>query len=694
MIQTWRIDTPVQTLVLASQESRLPTVVYWGQSLPLQENLAVLAAAAQRDITGGMLDGVPDLSVSPQAGDPFPGQPGMQLRDAKGKGLLPVFSLALDESADNSLCLTYKDAALGLSYVLEILAQADSDVLRLSCALQSHQPIFVDWLAAPVLPAPQQSEHMLEFSGRWCGEFQMNEVPWNSGARLRECRLGRTSHEHFPGVILPCRGATNSQGQAFGLHYGWSGGHRMLAEELPDGRRQLQFGHASQPDQALCQSVTTAPLFATFSACGLNGLGAAFQSHLRQHVLQFPDAARPRPVHYNCWEAVYFKHDLDTLKDIAQRAAALGAERFVLDDGWFKGRDDDTSSLGDWLVDRRKFPEGLTPLIDYVKSLGMSFGLWFEPEMVNPDSDLYRAHPDWALGRPEQLLGRQQMVLDLSQSAVCDYLFERISSLLSEYDIDYIKWDHNRVLPTPVAGQTEAVYGLLDALRSAHPSVEIESCASGGGRIDFGILQRTHRVWLSDSNDAIERFWMQRNAALFLPSEVTGSHVGPRLCHTSGRVMPIGFRAWVAASRHMGFEMDPRELTDDEARVLQDATDWYKANRDWLHQGHILRLDSDDAAVLGELQLARDGQRFVAFVGQITPSAQTLPRPIRLTGLAPDALYQIQLRNPDQAAAVSRGKVALKVGPLSLSGRALMELGLQLPIAFPATLWVIEGKKL
>ncbi|MEP6148429.1 MAG: alpha-galactosidase, partial [Nisaea sp.] len=597
-----------------------------------------------------MLDGVPELSLSPQARDTFPGQPGLQLREVDGKGVQPSFRLERECHDNGGLQLSFADPELRLCLEFDIQTRPRSDVLRLVSRLRSDRPVLVDWLAAPVLPAPQNSDRLIEFSGRWCGEFQMNEVPWQTGARLRECRLGRTSHEHFPGLILPCRYAGNAEGQVYGLHYGWSGGHRMIAEELPDGRRQLQWGNATSSDQAPVTVHETAPLYATFSASGLNGIGRAFQSHLRQQILKWPDDIRPRPVHYNCWEAVYFKHDLATLRDIATRAAALGAERFVLDDGWFKGRDDDTTSLGDWVVDRRKFPDGLTPLIDHVRSEGMTFGLWFEPEMVNPDSDLYRAHPDWALGHADQLLGRQQMVLNLAKPAVRDYLFERISTLLDEYDIDYIKWDHNRVLPVPDVYQAEGLYQLLDALREAHPGVEIESCASGGGRIDFGILERTHRVWLSDSNDGIERLWMQRNAALFLPSEVTGSHVGPRTCHTSGRELPMAFRAWVAASRHMGFEMDPRELIDDEAAILQQATAWYKANRDWLHRGHILRLDSDDPAVIGELQLADDGHRFVAFVGQVEPSSQVLPRPIRLTGLKPEGRYRVRLRNPEQAA--------------------------------------------
>ena len=185
-------------------------------------------------------------------------------------------------------------------------------------------------------------------------------------------------------------------------------------------------------------------------------------------------------MHYNCWEAIYFNHSLADLSAIATRAADLGAERFVLDDGWFGRRDDDTTSLGDWVMDRRKWPEGLAPLIAHVKSLGMSFGLWFEPEMVNPNSDLYRAHPDWRLGPADQVTGRNQMVLDMARPEVRSYLFNAISAILAEYDIDYIKWDHNRLLPVVDAGQALGSYALLDALRAAHPNVEIESCASGG----------------------------------------------------------------------------------------------------------------------------------------------------------------------------------------------------------------------
>jgi alpha-galactosidase len=286
------------------------------------------------------------------------------------------------------------------------------------------------------------------------------------------------------------------------------------------------------------------------------------------------------------------------------------------------------------------------------------------------------------------------MVLNLALPDVRESLFRQVSAVLSEYPIDYVKWDHNRLLPVVDAAQTRGIYDLIDRLRAAHPTVEIESCASGGGRIDAGILARTHRVWLSDSNDALERLRIQHDAALFLPSAVTGSHVGPRHCHTSGRVLPMAFRAWVAAQRHMGFEMDLRELTEDEALTLGRVTAWYKRNRDWTMAGTILRLDSDDPAVTAELQLAAEGDRFVVFAAQAETSRQILPRPLRLTGLEPEARYQVALLNPEDAPRQSRGPTALKTTPLTLTGQMLMTRGILLPVAWPATMWVVEGRKL
>ncbi len=693
MIQCWRLDDSRQTLVLGATRERLAEVVYWGARLPDTQDLTTLYEAHTLDVTGGMLDANPEISICPEATRTFPGQPGLIMRDTDGTPYLPKFCLAGVEQGENRLALTYTDQADVVTYVASYAIDPDTHLIEAEAQLNAVRPVHLHWLAAPVFPGPQLSDEMIDVAGRWCGEFQFNTTPWSPGIRYRENRTGRTGHEHFPGLIVPVRGATNARGEAYAFHYGWSGGHRMVAEELPDGRRQIQFGHAARVESAPRTEFRTGKLYAVYSDDGLNGCAVAFQRHLRDRIVQFPDPARPRPVHYNCWEAVYFRHDVDELKDIATRAADLGAERFVLDDGWFGNRDDDTAALADWEVDDRKYPDGLDPLIEHIHGLGMSFGIWFEPEMINPNSNTFRANPHWALGAEDQIPGRQQRAVDMANPDVRDYLFDRISAILSAHAIEYIKWDHNRVLPMPDAEQTRGTYALLDRLRKAHPDVEIESCASGGGRIDFGILGRTHRVWLSDSNDALERLKIQHNASVFLPMAVTGSHVGPRVCHTSGRVLDIRFRAWVAAQRHMGFEMDPRELTDDEAHVLRDVTGWWKANRDWLLRADILRLDSPDPSVIAEQHLAEDGSKFVVFAGKADTSAQIAPRPLRLTRVSPDVMYDIQLKNREDVGHLSRGAPALKYGSVRVSGAYLMSHGLTLPWSFPQTMWVIEGKR-
>ena len=286
------------------------------------------------------------------------------------------------------------------------------------------------------------------------------------------------------------------------------------------------------------------------------------------------------------------------------------------------------------------------------------------------------------------------MLLDMALDEVQSHLYDCISALLESYDIGYLKWDHNRILPLVNVTQTQGIYALLARLRAAFPHVEIESCASGGGRIDFGILQHCQRVWLSDSHDALEHSQIQHGAALILTSLVTGSHVGPRLCHTSGRVFDMRYRAWVAAQRHMGFEMEPRELEAQEAQVLSEVTQWYKDNRGWLATADILRLDSSDPSVLAEMQLASDASRFVVFFNQLHSAQQILPRPLRLTGLDPKARYVLHLRNRDEVSKLSRGAPLLKSQDLQASGAWLMTHGLHLPYAMPGSIWVVEGQKL
>ncbi|MDP6166137.1 MAG: alpha-galactosidase [Gammaproteobacteria bacterium] len=693
MIQTWRLDHGQQSMVLAASEQGMATVIYWGKHLPVDTCLATLAAAQQRDVTGGMIDVLEPVSLCPVEGNAYAGQPALLATNEQGQALMPRFVLASVEHDQASLMLTYTDQQLGLRYVAHIRACATLDVWRLSACLDAQQPIQLHWLAAPVLPAADYMSRIQEYGGRWVGEFQQHESTWGPSALVRENRTGRSGHEHFPALLVSTDKTSHVEGEVYAWHYGWSGGHKMIAEQLPDGRRQVQFGHVCGSQRGLQQHFQTADLYVAYSAQGINGISVAMQKLVRNELLPSDFASQPRPVHYNCWEAIYFDHSLEKLCALAKQASALGAERFVLDDGWFGKRNDDTSSLGDWYVDTEKYADGLQPLIDEVQAQGMSFGLWFEPEMVNENSQLFGAHPDWVLGYAEQTRGRQQLILNMALPEVQTYLYDRISDLLSTYDITYIKWDHNRVLPHADAAQTMALYALLSRLRKAFAHVEIESCASGGGRIDFGILQHTQRVWLSDSNDALERLRIQNQSATFLPLLVAGSHVGPRHCHTSGRVHSMAFRAWVAAQRHMGMEMDPSELTDEESQQLKTVISWWKSNRMWLQKADILRLDTADQAILAEQQLAADGAQFVVFVGLVDTSQQIVPRPLRLTALDAHSNYQINLLNKYELVGNSRGITALKQQSLILSGAYLMSYGITLPWQFPNAMWVVEGTK-
>ena len=692
MMKQWRLDTRNQSLVLSSLNNRLPCIIYWGECLPRDENLDEVYEASKKDWGDNLLDQIPELSILPEQSANFSGQLGCKMRDVNGHLLSSSFVFFADEVSNNSLTLVFKDKDLGITYTAGIDALYEDDVYALNAKINSNNPIIMEWLSAPVIEAPQTSNEMLDFGGHWGSEFRSQTTPWVTGVHLRESRVGTTSHAHFPGLMIPTAGSSENLGSCYGFHYGWSGGHRMIAEQLQDGRKQIQFGNTENSELNPLTSFETAKLYISHSGAGLGGVGRIFRDFVSNSIVDLPIGSI-RPVHYNCWEAVYFDHNIEELKEIATLAADIGAERFVLDDGWFKVRNSATSSLGDWYVDEHKYPDGMHPLVKHIHSNGMTFGLWFEPEMVSPDSDLFRSHPEWILGDISQTLGRAQYVLDISINEVQEYLFERIDSILNEYPIEYIKWDHNRVLPYPDASQTRALYSLLDRIRESHSGLEIETCSSGGGRIDYGILEHTQRVWLSDSNDALERLRIQHEALLWLPIHVTGSHVGPKVCHTSGRELPMSFRAWVSAQRHMGFEMDPKELSTEDKVILKSVTQWWKKNREWMMSANILRLPCIDKTVIAEIQVNLQGDHFVVFAGQSSASELSSSVPLVLAGLDSKSMYNISVHNKKEIKSLGKSDEGLMNKNLMLSGQFLMTKGLQLPKVFPANMLVIEGDK-
>jgi alpha-galactosidase len=642
-----RLDGGGDTLVFLTGSAGAPRLIYWGPKLSAEADLAALDRLDRPAVPPGGLDDGEALSWSPQAGEGFTGHPAM-IAHRDGAAIIVQPRAAM--TGEGEVVLT--DALAGVSLTLEMRLDPETGVLaaRSRIVNEAGGRLTVDWLAAAAFPAPH--DVVTTFGGRWAREFAEETRVLGAGMILQDNRTGRTSHHAPPFMVLGEPATGEIQGECFAVHLAWSGDHRLFVERLRDGRIQLQAGELLGPGEIVLregEAYETPWLYIVRSGAGRNGLSDRLHPFVRSTILGGRLTAKPRPVHYNTWEAIYFDHDLDRLRRLADLAANVGVERFVLDDGWFMGRSDDHRALGDWIADRVKYPDGLTPLIDHVRSLGMSFGLWVEPEMANLDSDLLRAHPDWVLGDPGRVqpLGRHQYVLDLTRDEVADAIFRQLDVLLRDHAIDYLKWDMNRDLTHPVSAgrwavhrQTRAAYALIDRLRLAHPAVEIESCASGGGRADYEILKRTDRIWTSDCNDPLERQSIQRAFSIFFPPEVMGAHVGPRQSHTTARSSSMRTRLITAFAGHMGVEADLSALSPTESAELAAGIALHKANRAWMHQGRTVRLEHPDPGCIA-FAVIGDGHAYVSAV-QVDTARTALLAPLRIAGLDANALWRVE----------------------------------------------------
>ena len=488
---------------------------------------------------------------------------------------------------------------------------------------------------------------------------------------------------------------TEHSGEVWGCHIGWSGNFELVCDSVTDGRRSLQVGELLASGEVCLgpgESYEMPDVYATYAPNGLNAVSNSFHAFMRARP-QHPST--PRPVLLNIWEAVYFDHDLDALRGLADIAAQCGVERFVVDDGWFHARRNDDAGLGDWWVDTEVWPSGLSPLIEHVRGLGMQFGIWVEPEMVNPDSDLYRDHPDWTLVDPRYpaVFGRNQLVLDLGRTEVREYLFGLLDALLRDHDIAYVKWDMNRDLVAATSAgragvhrQTLGVYDLFDRLRAGHPGVEFETCASGGGRVDFGIFERTDRAWTSDSIDALDRQQIQRGFSLLFPPELMGSHIGSPIAHTTGRSHGLGFRAIAALFGSLGIEWNLLKASAEDRADVAAIVALHKELRPLLHHGTVVRVDHPDPEILVHGVVALDQSSAVFACTRLSSGSSLHAAPLRLVGLDPARTYDVSLvpiggmthRN-------ARQQPAWLTEGLQMTGLQLSSLGFSAPILSPET---------
>ena len=522
---------------------------------------------------------------------------------------------------------------------------------------------------------------MITFNGHHLMERCLDRGPLRSGIQSVGSVRGASSHQHNPFVMLCDHDAGEDSGVCYGAMLLYSGNFEAAVEcgqyessRLIMGLHPYHFCWTLAPGEAF-----TAPEAAMI--CSDNGFGQMSRQYhqaIRGHLLRDPYGGRRKPVLVNNWEATYFDFTAGKLVSIAKEAAALGIELFVMDDGWFGSRNDDNSGLGDWQVNREKLPGGLEALVPRIKALGMKFGIWMEPEMVNEDSDLYRAHPDWVLHVPGRLpaRGRGQLALDFSRKDVRDHIYEQMRVVLDSADIAYIKWDMNRSLTDvwsaalPAQRQGEVyhryvlgVYDLLERLRRDYPHILIEGCCGGGGRFDGGMLYYTPQIWCSDDTDAIDRLRIQYGTSFCYPVCTMGAHLSAVPNEQNGRVTPLKARGITAMSGAFGYEMDLGKCTGEEKEEIRCQVETYKARYELLHCGDYYRLSSpfQDSAYTAWEQVSPD--RREALVNVVLGCTHAAPpfRTLRLKGLDPALQYRID-----------------GTGPL-YSGEILMQAGYSLP---------------
>lgn len=723
------------------------SVLHWGADLGAlgEDDLRVLAVAQVPARTSGTADVPQRLSLVPLQSEGWTGTPGLVASHADGTGQFPAFTTTTVEvleelgtaGAPSSVRLGARDDEGGLLLTVELRLEA-SGLLRLRARLLNGGGEDLDVHSLLLaLPTPPCETLVLDQTGHHLRERDTQTHPFTLGSHARTTRVAR-GHQSSPvhgtcepaGASLPAHpapgmpaasGAGWRSGSVHYVHVAWSGNTHTVAERDAQGFQGLFAGELLMPGEvrlAPGEAYATPWVVATHG-WGLDRAAARIHEWLRRRPAH---PRTPRPVTLNAWEAVYFDHSLPRLLALVDAAAQVGVERFVLDDGWFSSRRDDTSGLGDWVVSPEVWPDGLAPLADAVHARGMQFGLWFEPEMVNADSEVARAHPDWVLSpvshRPQE--ARHQQVLDLANPRAFDHVLTQVLAVLDSTRVDYVKWDFNRDLYEAVSplsarpsyhAQTLATYALMDAVLAAHPGLEIESCAGGGGRIDLGVMDRCVRVWASDCIDPLERQAIEAGTSLLLPPELVGSHIASPTSHTTGRTLSLATRASTPILSHLGIEWDLTAATPGEVRDLAAWVALHRELRSLLHAGATVHADHPDPGWHVRGVLARrlpdggwaapaDGvvdEGVIALVRMAT-SAQRPSPPLRVPGfegVPPRVRYHVEGLVPAGVAPVapssrpdSRGHTPLGAVPwwdggLTVPASVLAGVGLRLPDVDP-----------
>jgi alpha-galactosidase len=628
---------------------------------------------------------------------------------------LPATYVEDDAEAD-TLEITLADGPAAIEVDLRFTLFRDRAVVARSATIRNVGTAAADLRCAMslALDMPDADWVMLGLAGAWARERHVVERRLVPGRQSASSTRGASSAHHNPFIALRRPTTDEAHGEAYGFSLVYSGNFLAEAEVEPYGTTRVRlgiepetFGWRLGPGEAF----TTPEAVIAYSRDGLGALSDAFHDLYRERLARGTWRDRPRPVLINNWEATYFDFDADKLVAIAASARDLGVELFVLDDGWFGKRDDDTTSLGDWVVDRRKLPDGLDGVAARITALGMGFGLWIEPEMVSADSDLFRAHPDWAIGIPgrPRTESRQQLVLDMARPDVVDHLTAVLTDVLASAPISYVKWDMNRYITEPWSASLPAdrqgeffhryilgVYELYRRLTTRFPEILFESCAGGGGRFDPGLLAFAPQAWTSDGTDAVERLRIQWGTSLAYPLSSMAAHVSAVPNHQVGRVTPLATRAAVAFFGVFGYELDPSALTPAERAEIADQVAFYVRHRDVFQFGRFVRLESPFAGDRDEVAwMAVGADQRSAVVGYYRILGRPDPGPVRLRlrGLDPDATYAVTPW-PAAGGGLAREPAGDATGAELMSAGMALELGRHETMArgdFWARLYVLEA---
>ncbi len=613
-----------------------------------------------------------------------------EIKKGKGKlaGLPATFG---NEGEVTTLVITCTDPVTKLNVELSYSTFENVDVIARSVRVinASGEALWLEKVMSACLDLEAREYDVLTLHGSWARERHKERRPLGFGKTSVSSLRGESSHQEHPFLALLSKNASQTEGEVYGLHFAYSGNFLAQAERSQFGQIRVVMGiHPEEFSWKLepGESFQAPEVLITYSAKGLGGMSRSYHDLYRNHLIRSPWLHKKRPILINNWEATYFDFNAEKILDIAKESAKLGIEMLVLDDGWFGNRFDDNRSLGDWQVNETKLPGGLGKLVSEINALGLKFGIWFEPEMISPESKLFEEHPDWAIqisGR-RPCRARNQYVLDVGRKEVRDYILKQMFDVLHSANVEYVKWDMNRPLTDlgsaalPADRQGEichrfvlGMYEMQERLLQEFPNLLLENCSGGGGRFDPGMLYYSPQIWCSDDTDAVERLAIQEGTALLYPLCSMGAHVSVCPNHTVGRSTPFATRAMVALAGTFGYELDVTKLSDAEKEEIPSQIRAYHAFHDLIREGTYYRNasyqenhDYDCFQVVG-----KGGKRSLVFFTQVLATPNEHSRCIRLQGLRENVKYKvIQVNLNKKELLTDTGKV--------VSGSILMNAGM------------------